>query len=370
MRIKTITCHDVYNAGASLQAYALSTYLKELGHEVEIIDYKPAYLCRHYPLFGVANPAFDRPVFREVYNLLKLPARIRDRLSRRKKEFDIFTHELLPLTGTRYTSNEQLKKELPAADVFFAGSDQIWNCFFQNGKDPAFYLDFVPDTLVKASYAASFAQESIPDEQQAKLCEWINRLDAVSVREKSGLRILEDIGVKGGCCVLDPVFLIERSRWELLAEKKSFDEPYIFFYDFDCNEELGKSVKNYAKNRGLKIYSYLPNHFCDKSFHDYGPLMFLGLIMNAELVVSNSFHATAFALLFEKQFIVAKRSEPINTRMIDLLAIGDLESCLIEAPYFIQEPRIDYNMVANKLSGEIQNSKAYIDMVIEKAKVK
>ena len=43
MKIKTITCHDVYNYGASLQAYALQTYLQNKGHEVEIIDYLPYY---------------------------------------------------------------------------------------------------------------------------------------------------------------------------------------------------------------------------------------------------------------------------------------------------------------------------------------
>ena len=61
MKIKTITCHDVYNVGASLQAYALVKYLRNLGHQVEIIDYKPPYL-QHYQLTGVANPRYDKPI--------------------------------------------------------------------------------------------------------------------------------------------------------------------------------------------------------------------------------------------------------------------------------------------------------------------
>ena len=56
MKIKTITCHDVYNAGASLQAYALAQYLTEQGHDVEIINYQPDYLSRHYSLSVVSNP--------------------------------------------------------------------------------------------------------------------------------------------------------------------------------------------------------------------------------------------------------------------------------------------------------------------------
>lgn len=73
MKIKTITCHDVYNFGASLQAYALAAYLKECNHDVQIIDYKPEYLSRHYSLTAVTNPRFNRPILRELYLLAKLP---------------------------------------------------------------------------------------------------------------------------------------------------------------------------------------------------------------------------------------------------------------------------------------------------------
>ena len=83
MKIKTITCHDVYNVGASLQACALVTYLRKLGHDAQIIDYKPDYLSNHYPLWGLGNPAYDKPVIRELYNLAKLPGRLKARNGKR-----------------------------------------------------------------------------------------------------------------------------------------------------------------------------------------------------------------------------------------------------------------------------------------------
>ena len=153
MKIRTITCHDVYNVGASLQAYALQTYLKSLGHDVKIIDYKPDYLSKHYRLDVVGNPKYDKPFVREAYLLAKLPERLH--ALPRKKTFDSFTAKHLDLTR-RYTSNEELQADPPEADVFFAGSDQIWNPLFPNGKDPAFYLDFALHGI-RASYAASFA---------------------------------------------------------------------------------------------------------------------------------------------------------------------------------------------------------------------
>ena len=87
MRIRIITCHDVYNAGASLQAYALMQYLKDCGHEVKIIDYKPDYLSRHYSLKAVNNPEYDRAGIREIYLLVKMPGRIKKLFSKRKYRF-------------------------------------------------------------------------------------------------------------------------------------------------------------------------------------------------------------------------------------------------------------------------------------------
>lgn len=176
MKIKTITCHHVYNAGASLQAYALAAYLKKLGHEVQIIDYIPDYLV-HYKLTGVSNPVYDKPVVRELYNIAKLPGRLAARWGRRKKAYDCFTSQYLPLTERHYASYDELQKYPPEADVYIAGSDQIWNSFFKNGRDPAFYLQFAPQGCIRASYAASFSTETVAPEYQAQTGEWLRTMD-------------------------------------------------------------------------------------------------------------------------------------------------------------------------------------------------
>ena len=138
MQIKIITCHDVYNHGASLQAYALQTYIGLLGHSVEIIDYKPDYLCGDYQLWSVNNPAFDKLLFKPFYLLAKLPQRLYS--LKRKWAFDHYTKQYLKLTAQCFHSNEELKLNPPLADIYIAGSDQIWNTLFQNGRDAAFYL--------------------------------------------------------------------------------------------------------------------------------------------------------------------------------------------------------------------------------------
>lgn len=367
MRIKTITCHDVYNVGASLQAYALVTYLKSLGHDAEIIDYKPDYLSGHYRLWGGVTPRFDKSVVREFYSLAKLPGRIMARFSKRKKAYDRFKKNYLPMTNQRYSSNQELKINPPEADVFFAGSDQIWNTKFPNGKDPAFFLDFVPANAVRASYAASFAVSDIENEWKETIKERLEKLHFISVREKSGVKIIENLGIDRSIQVSDPVFLLSRCQWEQIAEKPRLEEPYILVYDFDRNSNMEQLAKMIAVEKSCKIYSVLPCRYADRCFDQEGPQTFLGLIRDAQCILSNSFHATAFAIIFRKDFFVFQRNEKINTRMQDLLTDLGLSDRLISEKIAGNSLRttVDYQQAGEKCDKIVENSKKYIEKVLE-----
>lgn len=364
MKIKTITCHDIYNIGASLQAYALATYLQELGHDVQIIDYKPTYL-RHYRLCGVNNPVYDKPVLREVYNILKFPGRLKARGEKRKKSFDLFTQTYLPVTEQTFPNNEMLKQAPPEADVYFAGSDQIWNTLFQNGKDPAFYLDFAPSKAVCASYAASFSTDSIAEEWKTQVKRWISRLDYISVRESTGVKLLREMGFSDVEQVMDPVFLLSKEHWCAMADAPVSQQPYVLVYDFEQDEKIGTLARKMADENGWRVYSVLKNPWCDKSFEQEGPTAFLSLVRDAQFVLSNSFHATAFSLIFEKPFYVFERSENINTRMADLVqAVGLSEHNIQQFPASLPKTGIDYEDVDHRLALKIANSKDFIHTVL------
>lgn len=366
MKIKTITCHDVYNSGASLQAYALVTYLNSLGHDAEIIDYKPDYLSRHYSLSYVTNKKFNRFLIREAYLLAKLPSRLIARYGKRKTNYDIFREKYLPVTRTQYHSNDDLKNNTPKADLYIAGSDQIWNTLFENGKDPAFYLDFVPKGGKKVSYAASFATESIVEEWKAVLKKRLSSFHAIAVRELSGLTILESLGINNGTVVLDPVFLLEKKEWELLSIYNTGCEPYLLVYDFDGSNLIKKLAEKVAKEKGLKIYTLQQLGYGDKVFCDAGPIEFLSLVKNADMVLSNSFHATAFSLIFERNFFVFIRKEHINTRMKDLVEMFGLGARMVsDYDFEILSEDIDYISVQIKMKKIIDKSKQYLNDVIE-----
>lgn len=362
MKIKTITCHDVYNVGASLQAYALQQYLMNLGHDVEIIDYKPNYLSKHYNIRAVNNPCFDRPIIRTVYLAMKLPGRLKALKSERKKNFDRFRREKLKLTSKKYCSNEELIIDLPDADLFICGSDQIWNPLFQNGKDAAFFLDFVPENRKKASYAASFAVETISELDKIRMQEWLGSFDAISVREKSGISILERMGLKGKC-VCDPVLLLTREKWDSISQP--FDsEKYLFVYDFDNSAFMMEVVQRIAKERNLKICSFFESSIADKVLKDLGPQEFLGVIKNADVVLSNSFHATVFSVIYHKEFYVIERNEAINTRMKDFLALLGLEERLISRQTLkLLNREINWKSVEEQIIPVIEESKEYLKKV-------
>ncbi|MRT93433.1 polysaccharide pyruvyl transferase family protein [Ancylomarina sp. 16SWW S1-10-2] len=366
MKIKTITCHEVYNHGASLQTYALQTYLESLGHDVEIIDYKPPYLSKHYDLWLVGNPFYYKYIIlRIIYVLLKLPNRLIS--LKRKRSFDVFAKKYLKISTHRYKSNEELKANCPEGDVFIAGSDQIWNCLFPNGRDPAFYLDFVPKEKVRASYAASFAGSTLDKEYHNMVKERVSFLNYVSVRESSGLEILKQIGINNAKQVLDPVFLLDKTYWNALATEYYNDE-YLFVYDFEGSEQIKKICLKIAKEHKLKIFSInCTSSYIDKKFSYSGPETFLSLIKYSKYVVSNSFHGTAFALIFEKEFVVVERSEGINARMIDLLKNLNIQERLITTYQPLQA--INYSQVNIQIDNLVQKSKKYLNSVLTKREI-
>ena len=368
MVIRTMTCHHAFNHGAMLQAYALVTYLQSLGHEVEVIDYSPYYMPGIAVVdFNLVPARYDYWGLRSLYRLTKL--RQNQLEQKRRNALESFFNQHIPVTQKKYRSVDELKKNPPEADLYIAGSDQIWNTTFHNGKDPAFYLDFGSPKR-KISYAASFATETLEEGTEAFVKRMLKNFNAISVREESGLALLNAMGYDGGL-VVDPVFLMDKNDWD------SFDMPnqipkerYVLVYDFDYKGCLmGQLARRLAKIRRCKIYSVSPfmRRYADRSFVGIGPEKFVSLIKHADCVLSNSFHGSAFSLIYEKDFYVVNRGDGLNIRMKDLLNHYDLSNYLIcsNASDEILLASIDYGRIRTRLSEDIALSKAYLYNQIE-----
>lgn len=365
MRIKTLTTYDVYNYGASLQAYALQQYLCDLGNEVEIINYQPDYLTRKYDYRWV-NPEskFSRYKFtRILYRVLKYCQR--QTSLGRKRKFDYFNHRILKETTAKFTTYDELCKNPPDADLYIVGSDQIWNVFYEAGRDPAFYLDFVKKGA-KASYAASFSYLDIDENNLTRIANSLSSFTSVSVRERHGLDVLSNIGIDGSW-VLDPVFLLSTMQWQELMIPLKKKHPYILVYDFEGNSELKAFVIDYAKRHNLKIICIVDTYpllFADKNYMSAGPMEFITLIYNCDAFVSNSFHGTAFSLLFHKPaYVFSRHRHKVNSRMESLLQLFEITECLDP----ISEIEFDWNNIDKILGNEIMKSKSYLDSLLRRS---
>ena len=365
MKIKTLTTYDVYNYGASLQAYALMRYLQGLGHDVEVINYQPGYLTRKYDYRWV-NPESRmsrHAATRCAYRVMKFLQR--QTTMGRKRKFDEFNHKALAETPRRYRTYGELCQDPPEADLYIVGSDQVWNVFYEAGRDPAFYLDFVGRGR-KASYAASFSYLDLDGANLRRIARSLSTFAAVSVRESQGLDILGKMGIKG-TWVLDPVFLLPVGEWRAMMAPFRKRGPYLLVYDFEGDALLKDFAREYAGRHGLRVYSIndtYPRLWADRNFSSAGPREFLSLVYNCDAFVSNSFHGTAFSIIFHKPaFVFNRHRHKVNSRMQSLMGLFGLEGCIIggKAEFArAMDVAVDWAAVDGVMERELRKSKDFI----------
>lgn len=312
MKICIITCQNADNHGARLQCYALVRYFQKQGHDVQVIDYRPGYM-RGPRLWYWPGASIKR--------WAKLFLQILDRIRtvRRHQCFEKFSKKYIPLTRI-YNSIDELRQDPPEADMYIAGSDQIWNTTFSNGTDPGYYLDFGEKSVRRESFAASFATEDIVPSARDFVKDNLKRFDKITVREQSALKILENLGYQGSLQD-DPVFLLSAQEWNEIADGTGEGENYVLVYDFYNDDNIKQEAQRIAQEKDLNIYAVCPMKlsYADKNYVYSGPETFVSLIKNASYVVSNSFHGTVFAMIYGKPFEVVDRPDGLNVRMHDLL---------------------------------------------------
>lgn len=370
MKIAVLTTFDVYNYGASLQAYALMHYLSSLGHEVELIDYQPEYLTRKYNYKWV-NPESSlsrTAITRGVYRVMKFLQR--QTIMQRKHAFDTFHQQYLKRTAERYLTEKQLSACPPDADLYIVGSDQVWNVFYETGRDPAFYLDFVKEGR-KISYAASFSYLDIDADNMSRIAGSLSTFDGISVRERQGLDILRRMNIEGEL-VLDPVFLPGAGYWRSIIPDLRIGDKYLLIYDFEDNPELRKFSIRYAKENDLKIYSVndtYPRRYADRNFSNTGPFEFVSLIAGCEVFVSNSFHGTAFSLIMNKPvFVFRRHRHKVNSRMESLMELFGLSDRILDkvSDYQSSVNQFDFDRINKIIDREVEKSRYFLSVHLDR----
>ena len=349
MRIRIITIHSIPNFGSVFQSYALCRHLLDNGYtDTEVIDYRPNYFKPHTP----------RAVMGLLLNLKSYAVRAR--------KFNAFNATNLPMTQGRFTDIEQLRQFDFHADVLIAGGDQLWNVYHDCGNDDAYKLTFTKG--YKISYATSMGQSGFSDEQIEQLAEKLRDFSAVSVRESSSVPLLAQVGIAAQKCV-DPVFLLTEHDYERFIVPVARPK-YLLVYLVTPSPLLDRCIRWLAAERGLEVVlcsGFSKKCVCDTFLKELGPDEILSYIYHAEVVLSSSFHATAFSLIFRKQFFTILPNEHTNERIMDLLRSHGLErrivDCKTDLDVTLRET-VDY-CAAARGSDEIVTSKEYLRRALE-----
>jgi hypothetical protein len=370
--IGILTLQNSNNYGAMYQAYALSKYLKNQGNNVFILNYE---MTRdNSNIFDyLKNPiSFIQKVFlrkEQIINKLLNKNKSTPTISREKKFIEIFKtfrESYLNITNTEYNS-KILNENCPDADVYICGSDQIWAADFLF-TSPAFLLGFVPSDTKRVSYAGSFGKNSIEPYLEKTFIKYINKFDAISVREKSGIDIVEKFSNLDTTHVLDPTLLLDKSDYsEILDYTLVPDEPYVFVYKLNQTKELSDwmdiCINNIGDTKNLSIVAVSTNliYPFDVNWKVPHPTpgQLLGLIEKSSITITNSFHGTVFSIILQTNFLSIARdkyTDKQNVRMEELLSSLDLENNYCK-PFLDQntvyekiDRVIDYKKVSEKLT--------------------
>ena len=313
MKAAIITLHRFDNVGSCLQACALSQYLHDKLDDVYLIDYTPHY--------------------RQYYAPMKLLALIfnRTNVKRRMKKIGEALSDNTKLTK-RFHRKKQVINELIRFDLLIAGGDQIWNPMYPNYYDDSFYFYGV-ENRPKISYGSSVSVSELSESQINYLQKRIAPFESVNVREKKTAELFKKYHINDNThYVMDPVFLLNKQWYSKLAEKSKLsesvtNEPFILAYHLDPCSELNETINKLKEITGYRIISLIGNRkywYSDIYLRDYGPYDFLWLIQHAKIVLTGSFHALCFSLIFGTQFMVQLPEKSPN-RILNIL--GDLD-CL------------------------------------------
>lgn len=360
MRIAILTQPLRYNFGGILQNYALQTILTRIGHDVVTLD-PPRYHCKYWwqYLLLIFRHTFTRyirgfhdvPIFAELLQdketrlLGTNTFKFVDKYICRKEYWDI---------------SKAVKEQ--DYDAYIIGSDQTWRCRYNRDRIQDMFLTFTKGWNVKRiAYASSFGKDTWEgNTETTKICrEAIKAFDLITVRESSGIDICKNVFNVEAHHVLDPTLLLDKEDYtQLVKRMKHLDikEGELYLYILDENEENKKLANDIASSKGMKSFTYHSNltdwqHKHTLEEHIQSPVeLWLSGFNQAKVVLTDSFHACVFSIIFRKQFYLygnTNRGMARYNSLFNMLGISNRMVKTIEDIKNIQD--INYDIVYDKL---------------------
>lgn len=369
-KIGTVTFHGAQNFGSVLQTYALQEFVTGLYNEAgqactyNVINYRTKFQKSFYSIYkSVKNPK----------NIVKNAVAFRHSsvLKVKSQKFEDFLSNYICLTD-EISESEDLERFASAFDYYISGSDQIWNVRAADFES-AYYLDFVKNGR-KISYAASFGPLKIDWNlyDKDKFSSLLSEYSAVSVREKGSRDRVKEL-IDRDCEInVDPTFLLSKQQWKAIQSDANYNcGQYILLYCLEPSKEQLSMAEAISKKLNLPILitrynnkNDIINGFVKK--YDCGPLDFLSYIDNAALVLSSSFHGTAFSMIYNKPFYVFNGME--DSRISSILKTAGIEDRSIESFRDISRvsaDTVDFSIVNEIINDERNKAKIYLKNALE-----
>lgn len=378
MKVGIITIHKSNNYGACLQSYALWKYISSLGCDCEIIDLHRPIHPDFIPSKKYVRLRTGKPnLFRRA--LLFIKHRIR-----REKAKCVVPFSWSPELKTKFTEfNSQIKLSRPYRsidelyemppdyDVYVSGSDQIWNPKMPYCIEP-YFLTFVNNDGRKISYASSVGIASLLPKEKEKYRQWLSSYDFISVRERTGVDLLQQITGLNVEQVCDPTMLLYKEQWELHKKPITIRKKYILLFSLVYDKEAVDSCIKLAEDSGCELI-YLSVKLPLGDVRKYtvvtnaGPGEWLSYIQNAELIITDSFHGTVFSIILQTKnfYSYVMKGSKNGSRIINLLSAFGMDSHLIrkfpmDSYDVLMGNGIDYHAVESVLEHERERCADYL----------
>lgn len=371
MKVGILTFHNAINYGAILQVYALKHSVQKIGLSAEVINYQNIHVSDMAKKRKIKKYLNPKKIAK--FLLLDIP------FNKKIKSFGDFSKKYLEL-NEKIISREDLKILNNKYDKFIVGSDQVWNIKITN-YDTTYMLDFVEENYKKTSYAASIGIKDLNEKDKNYFKHNLNKFSNISVRENEAKNLLytNELVEKSKIIhtVLDPTLLLNKEEWANtfnLAVTENQREKYMLVYAFLDYNYLKEIAIDIAKKKNLKIYWITASLEYDKKIkyiRDSSPIQFLELFYHADYILTNSFHGTAFAINFNKDFNVELlvSNSKVNSRMENLLKLMDLNDRIVSEKNGIYTSKmINYERVNNILENERNNSLNYLQNALVRNK--
>lgn len=364
MKVGIVTFHRAENFGATLQAYALQTYLTHQGCDAEIIDYRCPFIERNY---DVLNPRIlwsrkNALISLKLY--MKRFFNLKDRIQK-KRNFKTFWARYYHLSS----SVSKISRDL-GYDLYITGSDQVWNLHLTGGVDKVYFLSFpMKHEAKKISYAASAENDpkGLLWKNKALISGYLKSFDSISVREEFLRADLKRYIENSISVCLDPTFLLNKECYEDIAIMPEDVGKYVLVYHMTSMSESVSLANKIASVRGCRVIEIFGGYSGSKDKERYksnlGPAEILGYIACADTIVTTSFHGLALSLIMNKDFWIVNHSG--NYRQRNLLTQLGLASRMVENHKTCDiDQAIDYSVVNATMSDLVRRSKSFLQEYI------